>query len=53
MRYIEGEHGNTNIEIRKGTWRTFCHMLRLLEKTPCQMAMTDTFEIRPNSKRYH
>ena len=31
---------------------TFGHMLRLYEKTPCQMTMTDYFQIPPNSKRY-
>ena len=30
----------------------FSHMLRLHEKTPRQMAMTDYFQIPPHSKRY-
>ena len=28
-----------NIEMKKTRWRTFCHMLILHEKTPCQMAI--------------
>ena len=41
-----------SIEIKKTRWRAFDHMLRLHEKTPCHMAMTDHFRIPPNSKRY-
>ena len=39
-----------NTEMKKPRWRTFGHILRLHEKPPCQVAMTDYFQIPPNSK---
>ena len=41
-----------SIEMKKARWRTFGHMLRLHEKTPCQMTMTDYLQKQPISKRY-
>ena len=38
--------------MKKARWRTFGHMLKLHEKTPCQMTMTDYLQKQPISKRY-
>ena len=50
---IQRQHGNTTHHRNEKTkMAKFSHMLRLHEKTPCQMAMTNYFQIPPHSKRY-
>ena len=50
--YRESMEKPLSLEMKKARWKTFGHMVRLHEKTPCEITMTDYFQIPPNSKRY-